>query len=255
MHEYETNSFTFEQEQKLRSSSGSSYYQENFLTQDEFNFCRQLVLDKIAWPEHGKVSKYWGFGWDHGHGPQLTWIKEKINKILPDWELDFFAIQEAIQPWKLHADIRWYKNKLPYKVILMPMDVEPVTGPVDPDNWPETYSISFHQRNFLSLWSDSQRMVGKKTANNQDHWKRPIDNPQIEGIKPGYHITHEQWQKYFSHMPYSHVEGLTLDGIHRWLPRSLFYWDNSAIHCADNFLGNNILTKRSLMIFTVLKQN
>ena len=79
-----------------------------------------------------------------------------------------------------------------------------------------------------------------------------MDNPQFEEVVPGYHVTTEEWQKYFSHMPYDHLEGLTIDGIHHWRPRSLFFWDNTALHCADNFLGAGIKTKRSLMLFTVL---
>ena len=131
------------------------------------------------------------------------------------------------------------------------MDVEPVSGAVDPDSWPETYTAAFTQRNFLSRWPE----VTKTTlvGNDQSRWVRPLDNIQYEGLVPGYHVTEEEWQKYFNHLPYSDLEGLTLDKIHPWTPGSLFYWDNTAVHCADNFLANNIKTKRSLMLFTVLK--
>ena len=251
MHEFEPKSFTPEQEQKLRASSGPSAYYENFLTEKEFDICRHIAMSDIEWPEHGVVSKYWGFGWDHPLGKQLEFLKPKVDAILPDWELDFFAIQEAIEPWRLHADIRWYADKLPYKVILMPMDVEPMAGPVAVDAWPETHSISFHQRNFLTHNANNV----KKTGNDdQSAWTRPIDDPQFEDLVPGYHITQAQWQKYFSHMPYDHLEGLTIEGMHRWQPGSLFYWDNNSVHCADNFLADNIRTKRSLMIFSNLKQ-
>ena len=251
MHEYQQKSFTRDQESRLRASSGPSVYIPNFLTAKEFEFCRQLVMRPIDYPEHGKVSKYWGFGWDTPTGQLLKWIKPKIDAILDGWELDFFAIQEAINPWKLHADIRWYADKIPYKVILMPMDVEPVSGAVDSENWPETYTAAFHQRNFLSRWPEVPRITLE--GNNQSRWVRPLDHIQYEGFIPGYHVTKDDWQKYFSHLPYSDLEGLTLDKIHQWTPRSLFYWDNTAVHCADNFLGNNIKTKRSLMLFTVLK--
>jgi len=253
MHEYQRKSFTAEQENQLRASAGKSVYISNFLTQEEFDFCRRLVMRPIDWPEHGKVSKYWGFGEDTPYGQLLSWIKPKIDAVLDDWVVDFYAIQEAINPWKLHADIRWYADKIPYKVILLPMDVEPMTGPVDVTDWPETYTISFEQRNFLSRWPIIAKKIDLR-ANDQSHWVRPMDDIQYEGLIPGYHVTQEQWQKYFSHLPYSDLEGITIDQIHKWTPRSLFYWDNTSLHCADNFIGNGIKTKRSLMLFTSLKQ-
>ena len=253
MHDYHRKSFTPEQEKKLRASVGPSVKIQNFLTEKEFELCRRLVMRPIQWPEHGKVSKYWGFGWDTPTGQLLKWIKPKIDEILSDWELDFFAIQEAIEPWKLHADIRWYEDKLPYKVMLMPMDIEMDTGSADINSWPDTHTFTFDQRNFLTNWPEWSDTVNLK-GNDQDDWVRPIDNCLYEGLVPGYHITQEQWQKYFDHLPYEHLEGLTIEQAHKWEPRSLFHWDNTAVHCADNFLGAGIKTKRSLMLFTKLKQ-
>lgn len=253
MHVYQPNKFTHTQVLKLKQSSGPSVGIDNFLTDDEFDFCRSLVLGNKRWPEVGKVSKYYGTSWEYDYGPDLLWLKEKIDKIIPNWELDFLALQEGITPWKIHPDIRWYADKIPYKVILIPLDVEPMTGPVEVNDWPDTYSIAFHQRDFLSV----TRPGYAKTGNNQDKWNRPIDHRRgdpDEGFVDGYHISEGDWQKYFSHMPYSWAEGLTIDKIHRWRPKSLFYWDNNSLHCADNFLANNIRTKRCLMVVTNLKQ-
>jgi hypothetical protein len=247
MHAYESKCFTIEQEEIIRSTAGNSKCFENFLTQDEFDFCRKLISSPINWPEHGQVSKYWGFDWSNGLGPELIWLKEKIDAILPDWKLDFLAVQEAINPWRIHADIRWYADKLPYKVMLLPMDVEPNQGPVDPDSWSDTYTIAFDQYNFLS----KQNNGTSQTGNTQTNWQRAIDNPSTENIQPGFHIDRSQHEQFFSHLDYQELEGLTIEAIHQWKPRSLFMWDNTALHCADNFLKNNIKTKRSLMIFTL----
>lgn len=262
-------SFTDEQEKKLRASCGVSHCIENFLTDSEFALCRKLVLNKKNYPEHGEVSKYWGFGWDSGAGPLLKWLKEKVDTILPNWKLDYLAIQEGITPWKIHPDINWHPDRIPYKVMLLPMDVEPVTGPVSIDEWPETYSIAFHQHNFLSkqpvevVTTLSDDMVIDKSQQNyhaHSHGNiyakvnRPYDDPSVEGLQPGYHISEELWNKHFSHMPYEYSEGLTLDSMHQWIPKSVMLWDSSALHCADNFLSKNIKTKRSLMIFTVLDE-
>lgn len=254
MHVYQHNSFSPKQEALLRSSAGKSQYIENFLTDKEFAICRQIVMNTKTWPEHGQVSKYWGFDFNSGGGPMLTWLKNKIDDILPNWQLDFLAVQEAINPWKIHADIRWYADKIPYKVILMPMDVEPTAGPVGPTEWPETYTIAFNQRNYLSQWTDKESQVYGKTGNDQSNWVRPCENIKYENLETGYHISEQVWQTHFSHMPYDHLEGLTIDCMHQWKPKSLFYWDNTALHCADNFLAKDIKTKRCLMMFTLLKE-
>jgi hypothetical protein len=249
-HRHQNQSFTAEQESLLRETAGPSINIDEFLTISEFDRCRRLFTDNLVWPEVGQVSKYLGFGFDDPRGQMLKWLARKIDDVLPKWELDFFAIQEGITPWRLHADIRWVENRIPYKVILIPLDVEPESGTVDADHWPDTATITFNQRNYLSRYSTD---VGSLN-NFQTNWPRPIDQPMYENIVPGYHVTEEQWQQYFSHMPYDHLEGLTIDKIHTWRPRSMFYWDNSAVHCADNFLGAGISTKRCLMIFTFLKQ-
>lgn len=249
---YLTKSFSAEHEAILRSTAQASVTIDEFLTPAEFDRCRRLFSANTAWPESGQVSKYLGFGFDDPRGQMLRWLARKIDDILPDWQLDFFAIQEAIEPWRLHADIRWVPDRLPYKVMLLPMDVEPESGPVPTDAWPDTATIVFNQRNFLSRWPEQAQ--GSLNNHDQSTWPRIIDQVMYEDLVPGYHVSKEQWQQYFSHMPYDHLEGLTIDKIHTWRPRSLFYWDNSAVHCADNFLSAGIRTKRSLMIFTVLKQ-
>ena len=250
MHYYHAKSFNEEQETTLRAIADVSFYQEDFLTQAEFDQCRELTLSVKEWPEHGRTSKYWGFGEDNGFGPQLAWLLKKVQTIVPNFELDFYACQEAINPWKIHADIRWYEDRIPYKVVLLPMDVEPMSGPVAWDQWPETASLSFHQRNFLTKW-DREGGLGNT---DQSEWDRPIDNIQFEGMVPGYHISKETWDQYLTHVPYDHLEGLTIDKINAWRPRSIMYWDNTALHCADNFLAKNIKTKRSLMLFAKYKQ-
>ena len=255
MHYYQAKSFTPDQETILRSTANRSYYQENFLTQDEFDLCRRLVLAVNEWPEHGKTSKYWGFGLDNGVGPQLLWLLKKVQAIVPHFDLDFFAIQEAIIPWKIHADIRWSQDYIPYKVVLLPMDVEPVTGPIEPDVWPKTATITFHQRNFLSVWNKSAADKISKTGNtDQSDWPKPIDNVQFEGMETGYQIDYSIWKEYLTHLPYDHLEGLVIDQINIWRPRSIMYWDNTALHCADNFLSTHIKTKRSLMLFSKYQQ-
>ena len=252
-HYFQNKFYTKEQDVVMRLNSGSSQYIEDFLTDTEFEMCRQILLRNKTWPEVGTVSKYYAFDWDNGPGKLLRWLKPKIDKILPNWKLDFLSLQEAITPWKIHSDLRWEETKIPYKVILLPMDVEPVYGPVTVDQWPETYTVAFRQRNYLIDPRVEINPISGTYGNNQDNWIRPYENPQVERLIDGYDIDKDTWKKHFDHMPYDHMEGLTIDALHLWKPKSLFYWDNSSLHCADNFLGHDIKTKRCLMIFTLVE--
>ena len=249
MHLFEPKSFTPKQESKLRDLVKSSEFHENFLTEHEFDLLQQFVLAVDEWPEHGKVSKYWGFGLE-GVGAQFGWLWSKILELVPDAEFDFFAVQEAIDPWKIHADMRWYSDRIPYRVFFLPMAVE--CSQISP-TWPQTHTLVFDQRNFLTNWHKKQGAGKARHGNDQSDWKRSIDDPQIEGVKDGYAISREIWQKYLTHLYYQELEGLTLDSINPWLPRSIMHWDASALHCADDFRANNIRTKNSFMVFTALR--
>jgi hypothetical protein len=254
-HVYEDNEFTPEQEKKLRQIASPSSYIKNFLTDIEFTICRDLTMSVKDWPEHGGVSKYWGFGRDNGYGPYLEWLYEKIKVLDPDINFDFWAIQEAIIPWKIHADIRWYKDKIPHKVYLLPMDVEGKDNHVyDTADWPDTYTISFEQRNFMRNARVSAVEIDKdqNVGNDQTNWKLPINNPKYENLQSGFSIDKETWQKYLNHMDYKWAEGLTIDQIDKWEPGAIMSWDNTALHAADDFSSNGIATKRSLMLFTTL---
>lgn len=214
---------------------------------------RERVLDPgLKYPEHGKVSKYYGFGPEHDPAKGISdWLLPKLEQLIGPHKIAFMAYQEAIQPWHIHADIRWDEKEVPYKVLLMPLDVEPVTGAVDHDQWIDTYTIAFHQRNFLrALPEKGDEYIKPNTG--MGHWPRPADDPGVEGLIEGYDIDQNTWNKYFSNLDYSYAQGLTIDKVNKWVPRSVMYWDNTALHAADNFLANGIRTKRSFMVFTYL---
>ena len=56
-------------------------------------------------------------------------------------------------------------------------------------------------------------------------------------------------------MPYDALEGLEIESINLWEPNSVIFWGQNQIHCSDNFIANNIQTKKSLIFFTNIKPN
>ena len=243
-HLYQDNCYNEQAIAQMKSTDGNSFTLKDWITTDELEKLRKM-FDKIKWPEHGTVSKYAGFSYsDPISKPIKEIFAQKLHDAIGDHQLDFFAFQEAINPWKIHADLRWYNDKVPHKVILVPLDV---ISNVSTDKWSDTYSIAFDQRNYLR----KPRGTGDTEGNvDQDSWIRPIDNQQVEECTEGYSIDPAMHKKYFSHMPYEYLEGLTINNMFRWSPCDAVVWDQSQLHCADNFLANNITTKHSLIFFT-----
>ena len=189
----------------------------------------------------GFVFRQAAFDWESEYGSMFKWIQPKIDAIVPaEWELDFIALQDTPDPWRIHIDLAWNADKLPYKVLLVPVEVLPESGPVDPNNWPDVYTIIFNQRNFLS---------NCKPLPPGSSWIRSINDPSVENLETGFHITKEFWQQYLTHVDYEDLEGLTVETLLPWKPRSVLYWDTSVLHIADNFIKNKIKTKKSVIFF------
>lgn len=245
-HIYINNSYTNDQITKMKSKESDTIIQDNFLSQAEFDTLRQLI-NEIEYPEHGSTSKYAGSSYEYPpHGPIVKKIlDDKLTDLIGPYKIDFFAWQEAIKPWKIHADLRWYKDKVPFKVILIPLDV---ISDNSNSKWADTYSITFKQRNYLR--NNKNDNTGSTGNNDQSHWKKPIIDKSVEGCISGYSIDEKTHAEYLSHMPYDYLEGLEIDRIFHWKPRSIVIWDQTALHCADNFLRRDIKTKLSLIMMT-----
>ena len=242
-HLYIDNRYTNEQIAQMQACDGPSKTYTEVINADEIEFLQQEIK-KINYPETGKTSKYAGASYKDPQGKIIKDIfDDKLKKIIGDYDLDFFAWQEAIKPWKVHADLRWYPDRLPYKVVLFPIDVIS-----DQDTWKDTYTIAFKQRDYL----EGNANDGKAYKGNTDQssWTRPCEKSSTRNLVQGHKISTDEHQKYFSHMPYEFLEGLEIDNVYKWTPGSCVTWDQNALHCADNFLNNNIKTKLSLIFFT-----
>jgi len=243
-HIYLENSYTEDQIKKMQTKDSPTKIVSDFISMDELKLLRELI-DTVEYPEHGSTSKYAGSSYEYPpYGPLMEKIfDEKLVQHIGAHQLDFFAWQEAIIPWKIHADLRWYADKIPHKVILVPLDVIS-----DSDNWAETHSITFKQRNYLRNYPNTNK--GSAGNTDQKSWKRPIDNPNTEGCISGYSINEDTWKEYMTHVPYEYLEGLEIDSVFKWEPGSAVIWDANQLHCADDFLARGIKTKLSILIMT-----
>ena len=53
-----------------------------------------------------------------------------------------------------------------------------------------------------------------------------------------------------THQPYEDCKSLEIDKVISWDIGSLIYWDRTRIHCSDNFLKNNVISKTFVALFT-----
>jgi len=227
--------YTESEVKKMQSADGKSKTFHDVITQEQFKFL-QNIIKKIKYPVVVENSKYAGGSFRDPIGQKIKQIfHEPLKKIIGEYELDSYAWQEAINPRKIHTDMHWYKDKLPYKTILFPLDVIS-----DSDSWKDTYTVAFKQRDYLEDNSNAE----------QSDWTRPYENPGVHNLIDGYSISKDEHEKYFSHIPYDFLGGLEIDNIFKWTPGSCVIWDRNQLHCADNFLANDITTKHCLIFFT-----
>ena len=233
--------YTESEVKKMQSADGKSKTFHDVITQEQFKFL-QDAIKKIKYPEIAKNSKYAGGSFRDPIGQKIKQIfHEPLKKIIGEYELFSYVWQEAINPRNIHTDMNWYKDKLPYKAILFPLDVIS-----DSDSWKDTYTIAFKQRDYLEGNSNKRQHENE----DQSDWTRPYENPGVHNLINGYSISKDEHKKYFSHIPYDFLEGLEIDNIFKWTPGSCMIWDRNQLHCADNFLTNDIKTKLSLIFFT-----
>ena len=60
----------------------------------------------------------------------------------------------------------------------------------------------------------------------------------------------DNYEKYMSHQPYGDCQSLEIDQVISWEVGSLMTWDRSRIHCSDNFLKSNVISKTCMALFT-----
>ena len=58
------------------------------------------------------------------------------------------------------------------------------------------------------------------------------------------------YEKYMTHQPYEDCQSLEIDKVISWEIGSLKTWDRSRLHCSDNFLKNNVVSKTCMAFFT-----
>ena len=92
-----------------------------------------------------------------------------------------------------------------------------------------------------------------------ERFKKYIDSlskTKRYNIRTDKHITNNKdfdkndYEKYMTHQPYEDCQSLEIDKVISWEIGSLMTWDRSRLHCSDNFLKNNVVSKTCMAFFT-----
>lgn len=149
-------------------------------------------------------------------------ITQKLHSILDPWHNSQpWAITTAMllketKPWYVHTDYSKNDNN-PALAFLIPLGWY---GPSDS----LTHTVIFNEQ---SLTND--------------------DLDQLESKSPNAQNLH---QDLCSHISLAHLGKITVAKICPWKRGRLIYWDRKLLHCSDNFLNQNIVEKRAIVIFT-----
>ena len=189
----------------------------------------QQYAHRVQYAEQGEVSRYHG----GSQGPIQQWLEPVIHQCIGASQWDFWAIQESIEPWRPHADQRWYPDRTPQYTVLIPLS-----------NWGRT--CVFHQR---LLQHRGDRDGGVSAGNSQHQWQPPCQDPELEGRSghPAFSEAHRrQW---YSHCAPEWFEDLSVELEYDWQVGDVVWWPQTAIHCASNHLPAHD-TKHSVVIMT-----
>ena len=126
------------------------------------------------------------------------------------------------------------------------------------NNFVDIINILDFKEKIQNISNETFSYDGKKFLVNQK-FKEYIDNlskTKRYNIRTDKHIVNNKdfdkndYEKYMTHQPYEDCQSLEIDKVISWEIGSFITWDRSRLHCSDNFLKNNVLSKTCMAFFT-----
>ena len=126
------------------------------------------------------------------------------------------------------------------------------------NNFVDIINILDFKEKIQNISNETFSYDGKKFLVNQK-FKEYIDNlskTKRYNIRTDKHIVNNKdfdkndYEKYMTHQPYEDCRSLEIDKVISWDIGSLIYWDRTRIHCSDNFLRSNVISKTFVALFT-----
>jgi hypothetical protein len=203
-------------------------------------FCRDTINDYLSLMKSGTVFKKKAYNYEID--PQLEFTLPKIQQIIkflnPNYEVQWAHFLKELSPYLVHTDTTESKNYLPYKVIMMPLEIEGES----------THTVFFNQR---YLGPPSAFMKGTDLSLEVCNTKTNYED--IEKYENGGEFSQQTHLDYLDHIPPSMLQGLSIDKIVEWRLGDLIIFDSCQLHCSSSFQKFKVKSKSALVIFTHIK--
>ena len=160
---------------------------------------------------------------------------ERIKSVIGDFEIisGFFFYTEY--PHIIHNDDSFELPKT-YKGITLPLYYEGTDHP---------YLCFFHQ-----YYLKGPAKFFKGGVNLPEYYNKNIsDYIDVEGLVDT-QFPIDTYRKYFTHLKYEWLSGLSFDKALPWKPGSMLYFNSVKLHSASDFLKQGIKYKLGISIFT-----
>ena len=208
---------------------------ENFLSQEEVEIFKNIFKETTDFEKIFKNTGPITLNIDFTIEPFKSLI-DRIKKVIGDFEIisGFFFYTEY--PHIIHNDDSFDLPKT-YKGITLPLHYEGGTE--------HPYLCFFNQyylkgpAKFFKGGIDLPEYYNKNIVDYRDVKELTLD----KFPRPFYY-------KYFTHLKYEWLDGLTLDRVIPWKPGDMLYFNSVKLHSASNFLKQGIKYKLGISIFT-----
>lgn len=226
----------------VESNLGDVFSKENFLSKDELAF----FIDYFK-GDQDRIHK--------NTGPVTSQELRDNYKTIPEFIRLFDKIKAVIGECDIYTAFYFYVDHphivhndddkldpIVYKGITIPLELEFETEFVD---YP--YLCFFDQ---YYLKGPSKFFKGSRGIDS--YYNEPVYDYKDVMNKTSKLIDKETYQKYFTHVPSKHLEGLSLKTAELWKPGNAIFFDCVRLHCASNFKTVGVKKKLGMGIFTKL---
>ena len=208
---------------------------DNFLTADEVTFVRDRILNTIPGdPNYSLVA-----GPDvpmvhsanyHIFNPADSNYQDVMAILMPKFQEHFHPelfiqqihILDSIDPYRVHSDVEsgYLQSSTPTThawTFIIPLEDY------------NSHTIVFNE-------GSETKDVGEYTKTTQPYDYTTVDD--------------ETYRKYFTHIPRSLLQWLTVDQVFKWKKGAMFAAPRFRFHTSDNFLANGLTRKQAIVAWT-----
>lgn len=218
---------------------------ENFISNQEVDYLVTLYenTDNLSDPYVGKIKKNTGpvtldirpFLYD----PVIETVMDRIRTLIGPFEITAGLFFRTDYPHIIHNDDTFELPETVYKAITIPLKVYGEAVLAYP------YLCFFDQMYFHG---PAKFFKGEESVPTYYN-KQIYDYRDVCGLKQDA-VNDELYNKYFTHLKRSWLEGLSLHSVVKWVPTSAVVFDSVRLHCASDFRKQNIKAKLAISIFT-----